>query len=765
MNTLDKEEFRIKLEEINHLVEKKDYKGAMDVVDSIDWRRVKNVRTLCVVGEIYAANKRYEDSREIFLLAYHRSSIGKNILYRLIEISLKMGDVDDAEEFFEEFSEVAPSDNTKFVLRYKIDKAKNAPLEDQIRDLEQYKEKEFTEKWAYELAKLYYRAGRKEQCLALCNEISLWFSDGNYVMKSLELKSRMEALTPSEQSKFEQSKLRKQEFADTSDDESCSESEEAEEGSEENAGSGVKSSSEGTEEVNEPQIGSIQIRSDKDLRGAETLQERISKGFRDIFGQKEKPAEEENKTEEEETVSELIPPNPVYTEEELKNIPDLEKEGEKPVQTVTPPEMKMPEFHIKDTISKINLKDALKMPELPKQNDLMGSLDMEEAAAASEEPEDEMDFNLEDTILAAASAQGIDIPDDKESPEESDEEEKVSVSATGDEDYVSEEDLQKAESEFLNGPSETEEDELFDEENRKIIHRMMEEDVKESAQEEPELEEMTLSEEEELEQFIESIHQDTNRTEIIARAHELTDMEKQLFTYFIKVPGMKDQILDALCDVQEAAVDPTSNSGNIIVMGGRETGKTRLISALVPAICKELKLEAAKVAYVFADQINGKDMNQIVNRMAGGFLVIEEANQLDPQTAEQLEKAMRGNTDGMIVILEDEKIGMRKFIARYPRLAKKFTSMINIPVFTNDELVHFAKVYTMENGYKIDQMGMLALYNMISENQKADEPMNVGSVKELLDNAISRSGGGLFKRSKKRMDHDGYIILHEKDFS
>ena len=759
MNVLDKEEFRIKLEEINHLVEKKDYKGAMDVVDSIDWRRVKNVRTLCVVGEIYAANKRYEDSREIFLLAYHRSSIGKNILYRLIEISLKMGDVDDAEEFFEEFSEVAPSDNTRFVLRYKIDKIKNAPLDEQIRDLEQYKEKEFTEKWAYELAKLYYRAGRKDQCLALCNEISLWFSDGNYVMKSLELKSKMEALTPSEQAKFDKSNIVKKEIlSEISDEEGISEN--SSENEEENDLSAKDPSEEAAEEIHEPQIGSIQIRSDKDLRGAETLQERISKGFRDIFGQKDKPAEEEEKETGEEEASPLIPENPVYTEEELKNIPELEKEGEEPVRMVTSPEMKMPEFNIKDTLSKVNLKDALKMPELPKTDSLMGSVDIEEAAAASEEnPEDEdMEFNLEDTILAAASAQGIDIPDEKEEiPEEE------PASEETDEDFVSEEDLQQAESEFLNGPSE--DDGIFDEDDRKIIDRMMKEDVMESAQEEPDLQEMKLSEEEELEQFIESIHQNTNKLEIIARDHELTDEEKQLFTYFIKVPGMKEQLIDALCDVQESAVDPTSNRGNIIVMGGKETGKTRLISAIIPAICKELKLEAAKVAYVFADQINGKDMNQIVNRMAGGFLVIEEANQLDQNTAEQLEKVMRGNTDGMIVILEDEKIGMRKFIARYPRLAKKFTSMINIPVFTNDELVHFARVYTMENGYKIDQMGMLALYNLISENQKADEPMNIGTVKELLDNAIEKSSGGLFKRSKKRMDHDGFIVLHEKDFS
>ena len=252
---------------------------------------------------------------------------------------------------------------------------------------------------------------------------------------------------------------------------------------------------------------------------------------------------------------------------------------------------------------------------------------------------------------------------------------------------------------------------------------------------------------------------------IVSRKKELTEEEKKLFTYFVTVPGMKEQLLDVLCDVQMGAADKTSQTGNVIVMGGRETGKTRLISSLIPAICKELNIEASKVAYIFADDLNGKDIPEIVSKLAGGFLVIEDANQLSQETADELEEAMTGNTKGMIVILEDEKIGMRKLIARYPKLAKKFTSMINIPVFTNDELVNFAKVYTMENGFRIDQMGMLALYNLIGINQKEDQPMCIGTVKTMLDKAMERAQSGLFKRSKKRVDRDGYTVLFEKDFS
>ena len=331
-----------------------------------------------------------------------------------------------------------------------------------------------------------------------------------------------------------------------------------------------------------------------------------------------------------------------------------------------------------------------------------------------------------------------------------------SIPVTGEEaeeeDEVTEEDLRRAEEEFLHGP-------------------MGNTDLNPEDDTEGTEEAQPLTEEEELERFIESIQPENGADprDIVPREKELTDDEKQLFTYFVKVPGMKEQLVDTLYDVQMAAADKTSKTGNIIVMGGKECGKTRLISGLIPAICKELNLEASKVAYVFADQINGKNIYKIFSKLAGGFLVIENANQLTPETVEMLDKAMEVNTDGLTVIVEDEKIGMRKLIARYPKFAKKFTSMINIPVFTNDELVNFARVYTKENGYAIDQMGMLALYNLIGINQKEDSPMNVGAVKELIDAAIAKSQGGIrkFKRnvSKKRIDRDGYIVLYEKDFT
>ena len=958
MNILDKEEFRVKLGEINKLVEARDYKGAMQIVDSIDWRRVKNVRTLCVVGEIYAANKRYEESKEIFLLAYHRAPIGKNILYRLIEVSLKMGQISEATEFFDEYREVAGNDNSQYILRYKIARAKNASLNEQIRILEEYKEKEFTERWSYELAKLYYKAGDKQKCLDLCNEMILWFNDGNYVMKALDLKQRMGVLTGEEKEKYEQRFIPKlippekaKEIRESKETETAGESE---------------------YEESRPVTDTIQVDDERDLNSAETFQEKISKGIRDIFGGHKKAAEEpedmeedvqdesEDFTEEEaedvqegeetpeeetaatEESAESEETDSEDTEEEIPESEDgeellssgienlsggtaelkaeIQKEAAEPIQT-TEQELsqsvaeimkasqekeseepsgvplneegkpdfsatiRMPQLKIPKSMINVDPENASAAAKIPDASEIFGSIDEIAAEVAKDketkaETEEEQEFNLEDTILAAATEQGIDIPEEEKSPdvqmsdvtEETDDEDDLDIVADEfvpeepdaadiedimaqisaqqaedakqserertrvpdlildeDEEPVTEEDMQAAEAEFLNGPagvSKPVEDDAFEdieELNEEALTDMPEElsldeaaseddtaektaekldDVATVVEEETPLDEEEeystddvsvqseaeddeeddfissltedmeeddseeeLTEEEQLERFIEDIQPEIDPNTIISRKRQLTDEEKQLFTYFVAVPGMKEQLLDVLCDVQTGAADHTSQTGNVIVMGGRETGKTRLISSLIPAICKELNIEASKVAYIFAEDLNGKNIAEIASKLAGGFLVIENANQLSQETADELDEVMNGNTKGMIVILEDEKIGMRKLIARYPKLAKKFTSMINIPVFTNDELVNFAKVYTMENGFRIDQMGMLALYNLIGINQKEDQPMCIGTVKTMLDNAMAKAQGGLFKRSKKRVDRDGFTVLLEKDFS
>ena len=873
MNILDKEEFRIKLEEINRLVEQKNYKDAMEVVDSIDWRRVKNVHTLCVVGEIYAANKRYDDSREIFLLAYHRAPIGRNILYRLIEVSLKMKDIDEAMEYYDEFLEVAPNDSTQYVLKYKIRKAEQAPLEEQIRILEDYKEKEFTERWSYELAKLYYQNGDTKKCLDLCDEMVLWFSDGKYVMKALDLKSRMGMLTGSEKEKYDRQFIPKLKTVEESEELK------AESPSEENTESAAVS------EDDAPVIESVDI-DERDVNGAESLQEKISKGIRDIFTGKKKEADNDLTKEEEETPAEavqeemikdisseaeptnvpelepedaIIPPPktpgtsvfstieekienvteqeiqkeeqgnseeaaedelpdvvienveeeedvpaveeetaeaeeiPAVEEEtvEVEEIPTVEEvsEPEEIEETVQEKETKLPELEIPEAMKNVGMENPLHT-EIPKAPNIC-------LPGAEDDDTQDFEFNLEDMILEAATAQGIEIPKEPIVEEKTPVQE---VTEEESEDYMTEEDLRSAEEEFLNGPVKKEkpEEEIYDD----LDSYEMEDDSYEDFGEEDGYEDEDITElededfftdqyeetikpsrssvkksesrkarkaeleEEDMEQLLYTVEPKRKERDIIPREKKMTSEEEKLFTYFAKVPGLREQIVDALYDAQICASDKTSRTGNIIVMGGRETGKTRLISGLIPAICKQLNLEASKVAYVFADQINGKNIADIVRKMSGGFLVIENANQLTKETVNQLNKAMEFRTDGLIVIIEDEKIGMRKLIARFPKFTSKFTSMINIPVFTNDELVNFAKIYTRENGYTIDQMAMLSLYNLISTNQKEDQPMNIGAVKDIIDGAISKSRGGLRKLiSKKKVNQDGYLVLYEKDFN
>ena len=510
MKILDKEEFRVKLEEINHLVEQKDYKGAMNVVDSIDWRRVKNVRTLCVVGEIYAANKRYEDSKEIFLLAYHRASIGKNILYRLVEVSLKMGDVSDAVEYYEEYREVAPNDNTQYILKYKILREKKAPLAEQI------------EKWSYELAKLYYQDGHKEKCLELCNEIILWFNEGSYVMKAMDLKQRMGALKGEEKERYEQQfvpKLLKPEDVDSI-------KVEAEE-----------KSAEPQTKSGEQEIESIQIKSEE-LDEVESLQDKISKGLRDIFGSRkmeetedsmatsvtseevqeemlrdpatekeyasvpelepetgkvkeekkveveENPAEQDSEADADSSADEAAegesveePETTEDTEEAVEEVAEAETDAEETAEELVEAEqdtteteeesqeaapLKMPTLNIPESMKNMN-PDEVEIPKAPAQNNLFGDDSEEKEEAAEEEkPEADLkDFNLEDTILAAASAQGIEIPDEhpdeakieeeneeiaeaaKEVPKKSHKKKKPVVQLE-EEEFLSEEDLQAA---------------------------------------------------------------------------------------------------------------------------------------------------------------------------------------------------------------------------------------------------------------------------------------------------------------------------------
>lgn len=792
-DTLDKEEFRTKLEEINNLVEKKDYKGALDIVDSIEWRRVKSIRTLCKVGEIYAANKRYEDSKDILLLAYHKASIGKSILYRLIEVCLRMGNVHEAEEFLEEFKESAPNDNTRYILEYKISKARKSPIEEQIKILEDYKETEFTERWSYELARLYEQAGEKDKCIEICNDLILWFSEGKYVMKAMELKMKFGKLTPAEHEKY-----KKQLMPELKKPEPIEHKKEESEEKEETEKEETSSDSEETEEKEQPI--NREDRQAEDIvtpimETTEAFQEKIANSIKEIFGNKPATETIHEKNVEEEADEQRTINNTENSREIIEDVPELEPETIEEAVIENEEPLSEPEEVTVESVQEEPVQEETELSDLeeePKEQESEEPEEAEDETESSDEKNDEV-FNMEDLILAATTAQGIEVPMEEESPKSEPEEEIQKEPETEDpeeaKEEIQEETLESLEEKSLKEDStidlkkiisrtfsEEDAEKPQTEEKQEIEKNLETEEKEESFREEAPVEEkpeelkrITETEEEFLDNYFRAEEKPKDVETIIPREKKLTEEEEKIFTYFVKIPGMKEQIAEALYDVQISASDKTSKVGNVIVMGNKGSGKTRLIESFVPAVCKELHMEAAKVAYVTAEQINGKDVARIVDKLSGGFLVIEEANKMEPETVEQLNKAMEFRTDGLTVIIEDEKIGMRKLIAKYPKFAEKFTSMINIPVFTNDELVNFAKVYTAENGYTIDQMGMLALYNLIGDNQKEDEPMTVERVKELIDAAVEKadSGARKLKRNiaKKRTDAEGNIILYEKDFN
>ncbi len=795
---MDREGFHAKIEMIDQLVYKKDHKRALELVDSIDWKKVKDAHALYTAGEVYASNKRYQESKEIFLMAYHRLPVRKNILYRLVEVSIKTGELEDAWEYYRRFLEASPNDDIHYVLKYKIYSAQDAPLEEQIQILEEYKERDYTERWSYELARLYYKAGDGRKCIETCDDIVLWFSEGGYVKKALELKQRLTNLTPRQRDIYE-TMIRPEglEKPDPVPKESAEEPYAQAEGPQYLEAEDTTSDVLDGESVDDQ----MPIIEDND-----SLQEKISKGIKDIFAGIVKDWEGEDDFLEDYTgtpkinIADVIPSQKI--EESIREKEEIaaeqaaaeaepEVKGEQDLVEIEPDgkeEQDLPEIELEaggeQDLAEIE-------PDGKEEQDLLyigpetsGGRDPVERGSDEEEEQDDLpetgadaegvqdgekvgfdtsklprlelpEFNLETVILSAAEKQGIGVPDGE-----------VIKAAPVEIEEPAEESIEEDPEGMLEGSEDAEGT------GEPVPEEPEAPPVIDKVQPEGELrpQEEILSEEESLLQFIEAKEEQeiTENGMIVPRSKVLDDTEIKIFSYFSAIPGMQDQLVEALADAQSAAADKTSRSGNIIVMGNQRTGKSRLIEGLIKAVCRELHMPAARIAVVEAVQLNGKDMPKIVSKLSGGFLVIKKTSQLEADSVFQLNQALEFRTDGLTVILEDEKIGMRKFIAKYQKFAKKFTSTINIPVFTNDELVHFAKIYADEMGYVMDTMGVLALYNLIGDNQKEDEPMTIGTVKDMMDVAITRAESSHRKLqrsiSKKRFDDEGKIILYEKDF-
>ena len=942
MSTVDKTEYHLKLEEINRLVDAQDYEGALTVADSIDWRRVKSVRTLCMVADIYEVNGELEKSMQMLQLAHKRSSIGKMILYRQVELALKMGLYDDAVKYYNEYLETASNDTSKYILKYKIYKAQKAPLENQIAILEEYKEREYTERWVYELAKLYKKAGQEKKCVETCDDLVLWFGEGKYVTKAMELKMTYTPLSPSQKEKYEKAKAAGKVAKATTGPKLTEEvkntilpgvsaaamaglqkvEEEKEQAREEAAATAeIPQESAGTAVEETPATEEEPVKPETEIPHIDTekLQERLSRSFQEILSgfnrtkavdafealgraagaevPQEPEAQEENMEEyhvqdlEPEAVNEGIisadsgvagVSRTEMDELEMMEKPKVEKPEDKEIISVQEVDLDAlfaetssslakeagedaaEKAEEEPAVEKVTAEEIIDEPEevvAEETVDAAGDVLEERVEGAvetvtEEEPAETLTDAADEAMAAfEASLSGLSLDFAEETSSDAPEtvEPETETSAESTKEPETEEDITESEAApviEMEYPEETEETEPeiedldatrvipdvtkqdawhatpgdtqefnLEEELKAALSGMdglrEQEEAERSASLDPEPE--TASEEEiAFEEKTEPITEENTTEESVVeegseteaeepegdhidkmleeaeiqpdigemtleretpeekrqrilnntRPERLTAEQKQLFSYFAKVPGMDDQILDAIHGAYDHASEKTSHRGNIAIMGSHGTGKTRLSEGLVKAICKELGLKAVKYANLDASDINRKDPATIISKMAGGFLLIERASFMTPETIEKLSQAMDFRTDSMILLIEDDKANMRKMLADYPEFAEKFETVISIPVFTNDELVTFARTYARENGFRMDEMGVLALYTMIGDNQKEDEPITIGKVKEMVDGAIRKASGVKLGRklSKRHTDADGRILLYEKDF-
>lgn len=832
---MDKNEYRAKLEEIGQLVDRQDYKGALKIVDTIDWRRVRSARTLCMVGEIYEANKRYEDSRKLLLLAHQRAPIGRTVIYRLVELSIKMGEFDEALNYYKKFVEISPNDNSRYILKYKIYRARRSPIEEQIAILQDYKSKEYTERWAYELARLYAKAGMKDACIEECDDLILWFSEGKYVTKAMELKMRFTPLTAAQQESYNKAKgvpVRAVEIPKTVPVQMNEPFNQQQDKEIEEILNSIKLgelTQEAPSETVKPQEAPMQPKQPEDLP------DRVAQGLRDVFQPKAAVSEDmetaatkepSTATEEQGYVIKDLEPEDMTKGTEFKpfhigSAMTMEVKAEAPKSEMLSSDGAATEAFKTDTKSlEIDLEALLAETAnelaqavaegtqetvqevneevveeaLAEISEEPGEEEVTEAVEETEEVVEESSKEAEEDILpapaaakAAMIAENLSAVFEEKANEiealaaENTEEESEEALAEAKE--ITEEALEETAETAEEAVEEAAEEEVSEEATREIPveevkEAMGEIDFSQALEQEIEKETSVKSQQEEchIKRVAASAVDETQKSSAFQTAveglmrHHLTEEEhRRLFTYFAPVPGMTQQINEALDTAQESACAKTSQAGNIIVTGREGSGKTRLSEGLIKALCKERQMEGAKVAFITAEELNKKDPIAIVGKLSGGFLVVENAGELDEEIVEDMSKAMEFKTNRLTVILEDLKPGIRSLEEKYPEFIKKFDSRIVIPVFTNDELVSFAKTYAKELGYKIDDMAVLALYTLIGDNQNEENPVTIGTVRGMMDEAIkkaSKKGRRLGKKVAKRHldDESGRIMLYEKDF-
>ena len=1041
---MDKYEYRVKTEQMLEYVEQKQYKKAMEIADTIDWRRVKNASMLNTVSEIYECNGEYQKSRDVLFLAYDRAPGSRKVIYRLGLLALKLEDTQEASDCYEEFVKVAPRDPNQYILKYKILKTQGADLEEQIRALEDFKKSEYVEKWAYELALLYHEAGMTAKCLEECDDLILWFSEGKYVYQAMELKMKYKPLTPLQQEKYdsrpggvrpepafdeEDAESEEEDMPEESAAEEAVEEEKAyeaepeevveetyetepEEVTEEAVEQEVyEAEPEGIaeeayeaepeevaeeayeaepeevaeeaceaepeevaeeayeaepEEVAEEDVpletmepasdpvqeinieekamaekeeelllgGQMKIEEilqeweEKQKANAEAIKEQKAKDEARLAKEREearkrreaerlelerkaaeaeaerkriaaekeaarKRAEEEarrkaeeeaerkRKAEEEARRKAEEEAARKRAEEEARRKAEEErarKEAEKEAaiqeaakkaaerlakqQTMGKPDEKVTEEKkntqrlpddILDLVEQLESRAATpKTSKIVLDEDLDDEEDLEDAVFGGAEDDFDGDDFIEDDYNEEEYVEDFDEADFDEGDfgeEDFDEEDFAEDGEDFDEvdfdegdfgeegfdeeDFAEDgEDFDEAdfdESDFDEGDfTEEDFDEAdFDEEDFEeasaeeedfVEGDFAEEDFAEpeevSAEDEPEEVSYEEAEEEdfdlddffnddkdddtdlgealEIEEpseaeiqkrikkskgggvpfdtgFVVTGRYDLNATSEIGLKAGLTEEQKKLFSYFVPVRGMSEQIVEVLDNDRRAQREGTSKTGNLMVIGRKGSGKTVLAVDIVKAIQKQRNLKQGKVAIVTGESLNKKELSNIIQKLRGGAIIIEKAGKLNSRTVEELSYLMERKTGEMLFVLEDQRKPLERIMTANPDFKRKFTSKLELPVFINDELVTFGQTYAKENGYKLDEMGILALYSRIDVMQREDHAVTVAEVKEIMDEAIAHSQKANVKHLARRVfgkgtDHADRIILKEEDF-
>lgn len=865
------------------------YEKAAEIADTINWNKIKNVNALVKVGEIYENTGRLEDSREVLLMAYDRSPIGRMIIYRLAKVAIKMKNFDEAKDYYQEFVEIAPHDNLKYVLKYEICKAQGANIETLIGILEELKEQEYTEEWAFELACLYHKAGMADKCVEACDELVLWFGDGPYVERALELKMIYQPLNKQQEEKYRRFCQKREGVVEVRPEEEL----------------------DSGEIVNETvQIPDVKLSPER--FNTQNLQEELQKSMQQIMQATEKetvtdsmdnikklveeipylqlPKEEYDPSEEEEDTLEHIETDHEIDDSLKINFKELLAEEHDGQIGMYMPEKTALEHQITGQMSieevlaewektkyaaEVALEDAkqrrlesAKARALQEAEEIMGRLaDIIPKLDAGVAPKDILQDQyiegkpLENDRAAAMVAnmnQILQEEIDRISTETADIDKQLAEAAgtaasamepepAASMGEISGQGVNAAElAEEVSGMmQETEDVEISGQEQ--IPGSQPDEEIADLSAEETDEETVDLSTEEKaaeevsdiseektseaddfdivtadtidlgkvvteqaLAEAVEHITDTESATDDITQKEladntavevtkevlkkedrvervlpEITDPEDEtgfeavtslgeelrgIFTYFVSIKGMEEQICQALTGAARHLITgKDASTGNMVIQGGSGSGKTVLATAMVKALQKETGKPKGKVGKIEASALNKKDVASLLKKISGGCLIIEKAGDISKETAVRLALLLKSDTSGLFVIMEDTHRGIEKALGRDEGFASRFSEKINIPIFTSDELVSFAKAYANELGYTIDEMGILALYNSISNIQKYDKATTLTEVKEIVDDAIHKSEkGGLRKAfsiiTSRRYDDEDYVILREKDF-